>query len=121
MVIKDTNDLKEVSKSRYSSLEAKNKEKFKDIYLRPNKDQMLRKNITSIFQTINEEKQKSNKSRSSERLSRKDRNKVRDEIFGDKDLLPSKQEFEEMKIVEEQGEDEVSEEETEYQFEYIEE
>lgn len=53
MVIKDTNDLKEVSRSRYSSLEAKNKEKFKDIYLRPDRNQMLKKNITNIFQTIN--------------------------------------------------------------------
>ena len=53
------------------------------ISLRPNQNAELKKNITKIFRNFNDEKEKSHKSvRSSERLSKHDRNKVRETIFG---------------------------------------
>lgn len=50
--------------------------------LRPNQNEVLKKDITAIFQTFNDEKEKSQKSlRSSERLSKHERNRIRDTIF----------------------------------------
>ena len=111
MILRDPNDKKESSKKSYvsSKVKPRNKNEYRDIVLRPNKNEVLKKDISRVFIDFNQEKEKSHKSvKSSERLSKKDRNRVRNEIFKDKDLLPSKEEFEEMKIVEEENENRLS-------------
>lgn len=76
-----------------------------------------------MFQNFNDDREKSQKSvKSSERLSKQDRKKVREELFRDKDMALNKEEYHEMKILEvHEEEQESSESETEYEYEYIEE
>lgn len=50
------------------------KEEYRDIKLRPNKSQIIKQDITDMFQTMHNEHEKSHKSaRSSERLSKLER------------------------------------------------
>ena len=124
-----------VKKDQNSSSDSRGKEekkKEKNVNLRPNKNEELKKQITNMFQSFNDEKEKSHKSiKSSERLSKQERNRVRDKIFGEKDLKPKDDAYEKMKIEEKSEHEEEEEHEieqsnsegssTEYEYEYIEE
>lgn len=62
---------KDLNSSEASKLVKDEKKKEKGITLRPNRTEELKKEITNMFQTFNDEKEKSHKSiKSSERLSK---------------------------------------------------
>ena len=68
---------------REPSIAASTKEKMKALQLRPNKASTVSKEYGQLFTHIANDKEKSQKSlASSERMTKNDRKKVRDTIFG---------------------------------------
>lgn len=70
---------------REPSISTSTKNKMKALQLRPNKADVISREYGQIFTSIINEKEKSHKSVvSSERLSKNERKKVRDAIFGER-------------------------------------
>jgi hypothetical protein len=115
---------------REPSVSGSTRDKMKALSLRPNKTAVVAQEYGEIFSTLANEKERSQKSiASSERLSKNERKKVRDTIFGEreneKDLGGT---YDKLEMIDERNEDEVSHgvseevsEETEYEYEYVEE
>mgnify|MGYP000309559474 CR=1 FL=1 len=99
---------------REPSVSTSTKQKMKALNLRPNRSQAISKEYGEMFTNIAQEKEKSHKSVvSSERLSKNERKRVRDAIFGEKEDKKDLDDFKKLELIDEQSEMSVAREEEE--------